>query len=293
MAAAARLGPARSPPRGRLAAAAAARSSASAPPHRRPTGLRWDQRASGGARPGALRGARGRRGRSSHIRGLAPPRPAPARSAPIGSPRRPPFKYGRAGGLGPGPPSTLAQRGPRARTGFPRLSAPSSADSRRALRWVGARDPAGRLGGRGGAGAGGGGGGGGEGVGVGRGGARVRVPGGGAGGRRGGAGGRSAWASRSSSLRAVDPRVRHLPCGSGQDSFPCSGREGRPAGVCPPPLQRPRAGVPERDAEAGLGVSVPRGAGGRPGVPVPPSGGGGRGPCPGRRPRVRSPCPSK
>lgn len=56
--------------------------------------------------------------------GPAPPRPAPTRSSPIGLPRRPPFKYGRAAGLGAGPRSAPAQPAPPARAGFPLLSAP-------------------------------------------------------------------------------------------------------------------------------------------------------------------------
>lgn len=117
--------PGRSPPRGRLAVRCAAAASASAPPHRRPRGSRGDQRASGGARPGSLRRARGRRGRCSHIRGLAPPRPVLARSPPIGSPRRPPFKYGRTARPGAGPRSAPAQRAPPARAGFPGSPPPS------------------------------------------------------------------------------------------------------------------------------------------------------------------------
>nr|XP_025720827.1 collagen alpha-1(III) chain-like [Callorhinus ursinus] len=218
MAAAARLGLARSPPRGRLAAAAAARSSASAPPHRRPTGLRWDQRASDGARPGALRGARGRRGRSSHIRGLAPPRPAPARSAPIGSPPRPPFKYGRAAGLGAGPALYACA-----------TSAAGPGGLSLALRPLLSQLPAGPA-------------------------------------RAG--------------LRAVYPQLGAPSVEETRTASPALGWKAARLGCAPPLLQHPRAGVPapgrkaragvpNRDVEAGFEVPVPRGSGGGPGVPIP------------------------
>lgn len=111
------------------------------------------------------------------------------------------------------------------------------------------------------------------------------------------------------------PPARHRLCGTGQDTFPCSGLEGRPAGVLPAPSPasagqspcpgerrrgpgsltaawRPGArslcsaerrrgsgslsatwrqcsGSMSREAIAGFGVPVPRGARVGPGVPIP------------------------
>lgn len=89
------------------------------------------ERTKEGRAAGALRGARGRRSRRSHIRGLAPPRTAPSRSPPIGSPRPPSFKYGRAASWGAGPRAAPAQQGVAGRGRVSPALRPSAAGSRR------------------------------------------------------------------------------------------------------------------------------------------------------------------
>lgn len=161
MAAAARPGLARSPPRGRLAA----RSSASAPPHRRPRACAGTRERATARGRGAVSGTRGRRGRSSHIRVLCRHAPPPHAHRPLARLAGLPLNMAALSAWGRPRAPRLRSKRRLTRRAFPCSPPHFSAGSRRAPRGVGTRDPAGGPGG---------------GVGIDRGWARVRGRGGGA-----------------------------------------------------------------------------------------------------------------